>query len=723
MTAEDPQASSNAATQSGVESLARIWARVKEHKVIQWGLAYLAAALALAHGTELVAQAFEWPHIVPRIVVVLLALGLPIVVTLAWYHGHKGARRVSGAEAAIISLLMVICAVLLVVFVRPTSEQGARAPETAISMQPLAGQATSAPAPAQAVLSPSGKPRIAILPFENLSPDPNNAFFTDGLHEEIMSALANAAPGLDVISRTTMMLYRAAPKPVADIAKELGATYVLEGSVRREGDQVRLTLQLIDAQSDDHIWSQNYDRKLVSAMTLQSEVAGEVASQLSVQIAPQIKVAGPPTQDAEAYDLFLKARLASGRLIATNPVEQYQEVEDLLTHAIARDPNFALAYVERFNLHLLLFILNYDASETRLKLARADLEAAKRLAGNDASVLAAESEFAAFGERDYDRALALFAEARRRGLADPNLLQRGASLLNLIGRHDEALALYARLVPLDPGNNFLLITWVLDLVAAHQPEEAARVIVLERARLAQIQSAGGDFGTGQLVKYWFAGQSDSASADALLRSPINIDNDAVLAFGSYLRNQGRYREITARLDKLNTNSIRITLLGNLPALGIGRIPIADLRGWADLLLGDQDAAARDGRAVNVFVGQQEAAEWNAWYLRLLAADAQLFSGDRAGAVNAAHEALAMKARSPDLYDRTLVKYLAAQVLAWSRAEDEAMDLLEELGQPTSALAPALIARDPVFTVPLANNARFQALKANLEAQMAATRLE
>jgi TolB-like protein len=146
--------------------------------------------------------------------------------------------------------------------------------------------------------SVGSKPRIAILPFENLSLDPANAFFADGLHEQIVATLSNRTPGLEVISRTTMMTYRN-PKPVELIAKELGATHVLEGSVRREGDTVRLTLQLIDARTDDHIWSQDYDRTLRSALALESDVASEVAAQLSVRLAHRTDMLEQLARDPE----------------------------------------------------------------------------------------------------------------------------------------------------------------------------------------------------------------------------------------------------------------------------------------------------------------------------------------------------------------------------------------------------------------------------------------
>ena len=129
--------------------------------------------------------------------------------------------------------------------------------------------------------------RLAVLPFENLSPDPANAFFADGMHEEILSSLANVA-NLEVISRTTMMQYRRTPKAVAEITKELRITHLLEGTVRREGALVRMTLQLIDARDDRHLWSRTFDRKLTDVMTLQSQVAAEIAGQLRRSLMPNV---------------------------------------------------------------------------------------------------------------------------------------------------------------------------------------------------------------------------------------------------------------------------------------------------------------------------------------------------------------------------------------------------------------------------------------------------
>jgi TolB-like protein/DNA-binding winged helix-turn-helix (wHTH) protein len=155
--------------------------------------------------------------------------------------------------------------------------------------------------------------RLAVLPFENLSPDPANAFFADGMHEELLSALGSGAPSLEVISRTTMMLYRARPKSVRALARELEATYVLEGSVRREASTVRVSLQLVDAVADRQIWSRSYQGTLVDAMTLQTQLAREVAKQLAIELPVARNAQLPPPRIPEAYDQWLKGVLASKR--------------------------------------------------------------------------------------------------------------------------------------------------------------------------------------------------------------------------------------------------------------------------------------------------------------------------------------------------------------------------------------------------------------------------
>jgi len=338
-------------------------------------------------------------------------------------------------------LVLIAVGVFVLVFSRGGAERPASAaapeaqtpPSTRLTGSPASPRESTAP---QA--STPAKPRIAILPFENLSPDPNNAFFTDGMHEEILTALANGAPGLEVISRTTMDSYKGKPVSVEQLAKDLNCTYVMEGSVRREGNEVRLTLQLIDASNDSHVWAQDYDRKLVSAMTLQSEVAKQVATQLSVQLTPSAQDIASPTTDPLVYDLYLKARLALQRLSNNDTISAWRTVEQQLDQAIKLDPNFTDAYLQRFDLHVFMFLQNYDTSPEILAQIQADLAAAQRLAPANADVLIAEAQWAEL-DQDFDRALALLAEAEAKGQASAEALLLNADILVRKGLAPDAL--------------------------------------------------------------------------------------------------------------------------------------------------------------------------------------------------------------------------------------------------------------------------------------------
>ncbi len=251
------------------------------------------------------------------------------------------------------------------------------------------------PPPRDAAPTPatSQRYRIAVLPFENLSPDPANAFFADGMHEEVLSTLTSRAANLDVISRATMMSYRVTPKPVAEIARDLGVTHVLEGTVRRDGEQVRITVKLIDAAADNQLWAQSFDSALGSAMTLQSEVAAEVAEQLAVKLSAN-PLRLPPSRNLEAYDLWLKGTLAWQIVGAGATLEEVQRVEAMFSRALDLDQSYAAAYADRARVRMAKFDGGVDPSAANVEDARADLATARKLAGDAPHVLIREATLA-----------------------------------------------------------------------------------------------------------------------------------------------------------------------------------------------------------------------------------------------------------------------------------------------------------------------------------------
>lgn len=696
---------------------ATVWARIQEHKVLQWSIGYLGAALALAHGQELVAHTFHWPDVVGRLVMGVLIVGFPIAVVLAWFHGHKRIKHISAGEMTALAVLLLAGGVVLTLLAR--SEHSANGERHA------AAESTTAPAEAHLVQAVSNVPataavsssavRLAILPFENLSPDPSNEFFADGLHEEILSTLAQRVPSLDVISRTTMMMYRRAPKPTTEVAKELKVTHVLEGSVRREAKQVRLTLQLIDAVNDKHLWSRNYDRTLENALTLQSDVASEVASQLSVELAGGAPEAGPPTRDPEAYDLYLKARLGLQLLGPGQPAEEFRRVESLLSAAIARDPAFALAYAQRAGVRLLAFTFNHDTSVQAAEQTRADVAEARRLAGDHPVVLAAEGQYVSLVEQDHERALTKFQAAQARGLADSSWLQAETFVLFRVGRVEEALRLGDRLIALDPANPFLLSSIAAQRSMARQPQEALRIIDLALSRtpnfpILQSMRAGiiaSEQGSGGLLLVAPTGRN---SGDPSAQLEVQF---------SSLRVQGRFDELQTVVDGVSAQSVRV-VTGGLTGIsfGVGSRPVAEYRGWVAMLRGRPEQAKREGRAMLDFVARQPETKWNRWFLRTLAAEGHLFSGDTARARAVAAEALALTPRSTDFFGWLSAAAVGARVNAWGGDENAAMALLERLGTDTPGLSPVVVMVDPLYNVPLANNARFQAFVNRTKAQLA-----
>jgi tetratricopeptide (TPR) repeat protein len=518
-----------------------------------------------------------------------------------------------------------------------------------------------------------------------------------------------------------MMSYRRDPaKPMAEVARELGASHVIEGSVRREAKKVRLTLQLIDARTDAHLWSQNYDRTLTDSLTLQSDVAGEVASQLSMQIIGGTQPAVPPTRSAEAYDHYLKALVTSKFLNPFVPVKRYLEVDSLLNRAIALDPSFALAYAHRATFRGAMFAFNYDVSEAQARRVRDDVDAGLRLAPHEPMVLAAEALYWSSIERDLPRALASYESGEMAGLTDPMFLAGKSFLLIRLGRVDEAVKLNERLMELDPGNPFILSFFASTLWLAGRPAEALRIVDRGLERFPEDASL-------RLLRarfiFSFTGRTDEwrAALDRVSEtaSPTTMLDQQV----TLLTFEHRYAEIQKLLDGVSATSTRVIAGGGGRAFfGVGERPIAEYRGWTALLLGHAATAATQGRAVLEFVANQKETKANAWYLRLLTAEALTFLGQRERAIAAARETLKLMPPSRDAHCWISVSSAMARVFAWSGAQDEAVALLEKYAAARPGAGPAWVTRDPTYVVPLAHNSRYQALVVRLEAEMRDTKL-
>ncbi|HJR52407.1 MAG TPA: adenylate/guanylate cyclase domain-containing protein [Gemmatimonadota bacterium] len=315
------------------------------------------------------------------------------------------------------------------------------------------------------------KPSIAVLPFANLSADPENEYFSDGITEEILTALTKLGD-LKVISRTSIMQYKGTSKSVREIGGELGVGMVLEGSVRRAGNRVRITAQLIDAGSDEHLWAENYDRDLDDIFAIQSDVAQRIVETLKVQLTPRerARIAERPTEDVQAYEWYLKGR----HFLSRRTVSTLRQAIECFRKAVAADPSFAEAWVGLADGLVLLATYSETPLSEVADEARAAAERALALSPDlgEAEIslgFLANSEWQwEEAERRYRRGLDL-----RPGYATGH--HRLGNYLALVGRHDEALATLRRALSLDPLSLPMQMALGTALWLTNRPEEALEV--------------------------------------------------------------------------------------------------------------------------------------------------------------------------------------------------------------------------------------------------------
>ena len=297
---------------------------------------------------------------------------------------------------------------------------------------------------------------IAVLPFENRSEEKANAYFTDGVQDEILTHLAKIAD-LKVISRTCVMQYKSgAPRNLREIGQELGVAHVVEGSVQRAANKVRVNAQLIDARTDAHLWAQTYDRDLADVFAIQSEIAKAIADQLQAKLSPNEKKAieQPPTTDLAAFDLYSRAKslLLTASFSATGEPDVRKAIE-LLDEAVKRDPSFFDAYCQLAYAHEYLYaVRGSDHTPARLALAEAAVQAATRLRPDAAETHLARAQYLYYGLRDYAGALAELEIARRALPNDPRLFELTGYILRRRGQQEEGLQNLQRAAELDPRN-------------------------------------------------------------------------------------------------------------------------------------------------------------------------------------------------------------------------------------------------------------------------------
>ena len=433
---------------------------LKRRNVIRMAGLYLVGAWLLTQVASTVLPMFGAPEWLPRSIVILLAIGLIPALIFSWIfeltpQGLKRDEDVPVAQSIAPQTARrmdrMIIAVLALALVYFGFDKFVLAPRREAAL------VAAMPAEYRSAVSAKS---IAVLPFENLSSAKENAYFTDGVQDEILTHLASIAD-LKVISRTSVMQYKSGvARNLREIGQQLGVAHVVEGSVQRAANKVRVIAQLIDARSDAHLWAQTYDRDLADVFAIQSEIAKAIADQLQAKLSPNEKKAieQPPTTDLAAFDLYSRAKslLLTAGFSATAEPDLRKAIE-LLEEAVKRDPTFFDAYCQLAYAHEYLYaVTGFDHTPARLALAEAAVQAATRLRPDAAETHLARAQYLYRGRRDYAGALAELEIARRALPNDPRLFQLTGFILRRRGQQEEGLQNLQRAAELDPRNSFTL---------------------------------------------------------------------------------------------------------------------------------------------------------------------------------------------------------------------------------------------------------------------------
>jgi TolB-like protein/Tfp pilus assembly protein PilF len=443
---------------------------LKKRRVYRVALAYGVAGSALVQVGGTVLPIFHAADWIQQVFVVLVACGFPIALVLAWdYDLKNGAfKRIHavGSTRAVANTRRVwVLAVGLL-----------------IASVPLAGYWFWHPwksvAPIESGTGPAiSEKSIAVLPFDNLSDDKQNAYFADGMQDEILLHLAKVAD-LKVISRTSVMQYKtAAKRNLREIAQQLGVAHVLEGSVQRVANRVRVNAQLIYARTDAHLWAEQYDRDLADVFAMQSEIARKIAGQLQARISPSERAAieEAPTTDLFAYDLYLRAQALFAD--TSDPVharEKLPEAGRLLDEAIARDPQFLLAWCLLSRVNGVSYFRGYDHTPARLDQANRAAQTALRLKPNSGEAHLALGNYYYHGFRDYQQARSELAIARRTLPNSAEVFEYTGFIDRREGHWEEATRNMERALELDPRNFFIIHQLALTYLPQRRYAEGAR---------------------------------------------------------------------------------------------------------------------------------------------------------------------------------------------------------------------------------------------------------
>ena len=633
---------------------------LKRRNVYKVAVAYIVAGWALAQGLAQVLPVFSVSNWVIQLLVVLIILGLPVALGLAWAfeltpEGLKRTEEVDEAAAGAHKKRAWIYVVIAGVVV-------------SIGLFFL-GRYTAAPTQ-QAAIDSSAK-SIAVLPFENLSDDKQNTYFADGVQDQILTNLARVAD-LRVISHTTVRQYKSGePRNLRQIGRQLGVTHILEGSVQRAGDRLRIAAQLIDARTDSQIWAETYDRTAADLFAIQSELAESIVAQLQAKLSPEQKadIEARPTQDLVAFELYLRAKqIVDSYLIAEDVRAAVLSALQSLDQAIKRDPDFVSAYCYIARANDLLYFFDLDPTPDRILLAEAAVKAALRLRPDSAEAHFALADFLFRCHRDYDGALKELAIARP-GLPNDTAFFILSGYINRRRNNwRQAERDFSTAVALDPRNpnayNLLADTYNL------QRRHLLAAEVYDRVLAAGERTPIVFFRRDSAI---FNGTGNSTGLHRVLSENPDMDIGG---------GQTPIRVFLALIDGNFAEAERV--LAASPREDFQDVDYSFYypKAWFEALIarakGDSAAATASFSAARAILEQRLAVKPE--HARTLAVLAQVDAGlgHKELAIQEAQHAFDLMPVSKDIYDGALVLEGLAQVYTWINEPDRAIEVLQKL---------------------------------------------
>jgi TolB-like protein/Flp pilus assembly protein TadD len=650
---------------------------VQRRKVYRVAAAYIIAAGFIIQIGSAVFPAWELPNWTFRLVVVLLLIGFPISLILAWAYDVTP----QGIRAT------------------PTpSAPGAHRRRNVIM---LVATGVVISAAAGFFLLPRASARkidksIAVLPFENLSDDKENAFFADGIQDDILTNLSKIGD-LKVISRTSVMSYRGKAPNIREIAKALGVSNILEGSVRRSGNRVRVNVQLINADNDEHMWAEDYDRDLTDVFAIQTDLAQKITSALQAKLSPaeKARIDRRPTQNPNAYLLFMQAHDYANRPDLFRDISL--KAEQLFEQATKLDPNFAAAFAglsmtESWMYH------SFDPTPARREKARAAADEALRLQPDLPEAHLALGFSYYYGDRDYERALAEFAIAKRDLPNDAKVYMAIGAIQRRQGKWAESTANLEKAAALDPKDSSVLLNLAYSYMATRNFGAADKTF--DRGIEASPQSFSSRALKSELAIRW---KGDFSVAEKELASvPPGIDPDGIVTLSrvSVLTLQRKFPEALQVIQQFREET--------LPGHASAPCPKAFLEAMVYRYQGDKVRAQAAFDRARVIAEQlvRESPEDATRHGQLGFILAGL--GRKEEAIREGKRAVELLPESQDAFDGPEATAALAQIYAWTGERDQAFSLLDHLLIIPNGLTVPILKLDPVWDS-LRTDPRFRAL--------------